>query len=312
MNNNPFYAVDPSRAPLNPNWINALDEAIRANDEHAIWGVMAQSPDPEDAHDKLATLVARMAYRYGSKNTYSELFLIPIIGSQELMLDATTWREASYAIGEAVDIWKPKNTTKSIFNGLRVYDWVGTWNPEVIRKHLLKTVPGQTSNELRVVTEVVEIPARAPKLGFVLFVLSGTAGWPRLDKITPQQDERIKSIISFSLQTMPDQSPVVLPPERTQFAIPDGLCMWLKLLHEQVGIKGWAVAPIVVTPDVIKVTLALDDNEVPYTQFTLRKHQMGLRGLNSILLMLEQLAPNMEVPMDLKQLKKRMQIHDLT
>lgn len=29
-----------------------------------------------------------------------------------------------------------------MFNGMRPYDWIGTWRPEIIRRHLLSVVPG--------------------------------------------------------------------------------------------------------------------------------------------------------------------------
>lgn len=300
MNQNPFYAVDPSPVPLDPKWVMALDDAIRANDEQAIWSVMAASHDPADAHDKLATLVARMVHRNGRTSTFTELFLIPVIAQENALLNLDLWHQASGVIGDAVEVWKPKNTTKSIFNGIRLYDWVGTWSPEVIRKHLHSSIPGEVGTELRVLTQQIDVPKYVPKLGFILCTLSSKSGWPRLEQIPAATDERLKSVVSFGLEDDQSPAPVVLSPGRAQFSIPEGLCKWLEILHEKVGVRGWMVSPIAHTPDVIKVTLSLHDPQSPYTQFTLRKHQMGLRGVNCILMLLSALAPNLEVPIDLK------------
>jgi hypothetical protein len=48
------------------------------------------------------------------------------------------------------------------------------------------------------------------------------------------------------------------------------------------------------TPDVVKITLSLADENVGLTQFTVRRHQIGLRGLDDILCVLNDIAPCME------------------
>ncbi|WP_171020192.1 hypothetical protein [Hydrogenophaga sp. 2FB] len=48
----------------------------------------------------------------------------------------------------------------------------------------------------------------------------------------------------------------------------------------------------------MKVTLHLDSDQVPETQFTLRRHQIGLRGINEILQRLMSLAPHMDAACD--------------
>jgi len=55
------------------------------------------------------------------------------------------------------------------------------------------------------------------------------------------------------------------------------------------------------SPDVLKIPLALDREGVRYTQFTMRKHQIGLDGVQGVLTMLQSLAPTMDAPMDLPQ-----------
>ena len=92
-----------------------------------------------------------------------------------------------------------------------------------------------------------------------------------------------------------------MTPDRLQFALTDGLCLWLHMVNHAVSITGWTAAPLAASPDTIKLTLAFQDEQVPFTQFTLRKHQVGLDGLQSVLAMLKEIAPMIDTPMDIPQ-----------
>ena len=103
-----------------------------------------------------------------------------------------------------------------------------------------------------------------------------------------------------------------LTPDRVQYAVADGLCLWLHLLNEAVPLKGWSASPIASTPDVVRITLQLESTDVPWTQFTIRKHQIGLQGLDAVLQMLTALAPCLDSPMDLPLPARRLEVVDLT
>jgi hypothetical protein len=72
------------------------------------------------------------------------------------------------------------------------------------------------------------------------------------------------------------------------------------------------VTPLAASPDVVKVTLALDSDSVRYTQFTLRKHQIGLEGVEAVLTMLHAMAPTIDAPMDMPQQQKQSRVVPLT
>jgi hypothetical protein len=78
-----------------------------------------------------------------------------------------------------------------------------------------------------------------------------------------------------------------------------------------VPITGWIALPLQASSDVVKITLALASEEVPFSQFTLRKHQLGMQGLDEVLAMLNALAPMLDQPMDIPS-KRAMTTLDLT
>ena len=144
-------------------------------------------------------------------------------------------------------------------------------------------------------------------------VVTSERGWPRMPEVDTLRDTRFKSVVSYALQGGPGSpQSTVLPPDRLQYAVADGLALWLHELHQAVPITGWTAAPITASPDVVKVTLALESESVPLTQFTMRKHQIGLEGVEGVLSMLQSLAPILDAPMDLPARKQERKVLDLT
>jgi hypothetical protein len=62
-------------------------------------------------------------------------------------------------------------------------------------------------------------------------------------------------------------------------------------------ILSWSASPNATSADVMLITLRLD-SEPPWSQFAIRKHHIGMDGLQKVLLQLQALAPNLERPMD--------------
>jgi hypothetical protein len=155
-------------------------------------------------------------------------------------------------------------------------------------------------------TEQVSLPDEAPRLGFVVIGRSTQKGWRELPSANGLMDKRLKDVVKYCLQiqapTPPSfmaPAPIVLVPERIQFSITDGISLWLNKLNETVGIEGWMVMPSLAARDVVKVTLKLRSKQVELTQFTLRLHQIGTQGLSDVLSMLQQIAPMLDVPVDM-------------
>lgn len=301
-------------SPTTTQWLTDLDQAIRSGDDQGLWHVLAQHTDQVEAHHRLATQVSRLAYLVGDRPRFSELFLVPVIAAPgtEILNTADVWRQADICINEALQSWLPPKSRKTVFAGIQPYDWIGGWRPNILRCHLQSTVPGQQM-KVTFLTETIDCPVEAPRLGFICMVVTSERGWPRMPDVDTLRDTRFKSVVSYALQAGPgSHQPTVLPPDRLQYAVADGLALWLHELHQAVPITGWTAAPITASPDVVKVTLALQSESVPVTQFTMRKHQIGLEGVEGVLTMLQSLAPILDVPMDLPARKQQRRVLDLT
>lgn len=283
-------------------WLTDLHQAIQAGNDLDLWRVLEQHRDPVEAHHKLATQIARLAYKVQDRPRFSEMFLVPVIESAgtKLLEEETVWRQADHCVGEALDSWLPERTRKTVFAGIRPYDWIGTWRPSVLRCHLHSTVPGGLNKKVSFLTETIDCPEDTPRLGFICMVLTSERGWPQLPATDTVRDNRFKSVVAYALQPNAKAvPPTVLAPDRLQFAVTDGLCLWLHLLNEAVPITGWSAAPLAASPDVVKVTLAFEHDVTPFSQFTIRKHQIGLEGVRSVLTMLQAIAPSFDSPMDM-------------
>lgn len=295
-------------------WLIDLDQAIRSGDDQRLWSLVDQHADKAEAHHRVAQQVARLAYQVGDRPRFSELYLVPIIEAPgtQLLNDAAIWRQADICVNEALQSWLPAKTRKTVFAGIQPYDWIGGWQPGILRCHLHSTIPGQ---QLKVsfLTETIDCPPEAPRLGFICIVVTNDAGWLRTPAVDVVRDNRFKAVVSYALQPGPQSPPpLVLTPDRLQFAVADGIALWLQQLDEAVGIKGWTAIPSAASPDVVKVTLALENDSVPLTQFTIRKHQIGLEGVDGVLTMLHALAPMLDNPMDAPPTKQERRTLDLT
>ncbi len=309
-----FATLTTSASPTTTQWLTDLDQAIRLGDDEGLWHVLAQHTDQVEAHHRLATQVARLAYLVGGRPRFSELFLVPIIepAGMRLLQAEEVWRQADICINEALQSWLPPKSRKTVFAGIQPYDWIGGWRPNILRCHLQSTIPGQQLT-VTFLTETIDCPVEAPRLGFICMVVTSERGWPRVPDVDTLRDTRFKSVVSYALQGSPSSpQPTVLPPDRLQYAVADGLALWLHQLHLAVPITGWTAAPNSASPDVVKVTLALDSETVRVTQFTMRKHQIGLEGVGGVLTMLQSLAPTLDMPMDLPERKQERRTLDLT
>lgn len=303
-------AFEPGLTAEASHWMTELDRAVSHTDEDAIWRIMDAQAQNEEAHEALANMVSRMAYQYRGIPVYSEIFMMPVMaepGCSIMGIDAA-WKAAGERIKESLGEWFNKGYRVIVFNGIQPMDWVTTWTPAVLRNHLVTMIPNSGPVRPEFETETVRLPEGAPRLGFVMIGLTRNRAWPELPGADSLRDNRFKDVIRYSLQlsaqTPPGYRvapPTVLTPERVQYAVTDGISLWINRLHETVGIEGWMILPSRFSRDVVKVTLKLSDKEVVYTQFTLRLHQIGMQGLNEIVAMLSECAQSMDIPLDMNE-----------
>lgn len=294
-----------------------MERAITHGDEASLWRAVSRAPDQDVAMQELAERIPRMVYSHRGRPHLSEMFLAPVLATgvaAQMFSDEAAWRSAANCIEDTCRSWFGRTPARlKLFPFIRPYDWLGTWKPGVIQAHLLATVPGHKLPQTEFATEIIDLPAQAPRLGFLAMVATTTDAWLTLPDVDGQHDSRFKVVVSSALhRSMRDQAPQALTPERVQFAVTDGLCRWLEELHASVTIESWMVSLQPSSPDVVRVTLRLDDATVPYTQFTVRKHQVGVFGMSELIEKLASLAEMMDEPMDTPTPRKQRVVLDLT
>jgi hypothetical protein len=303
-----YMEVDTTAAPNQKSWIDQLDEAVSNTDEPAIWRLMDEQSSNDSAHEALTSMVSRLAYAHQERTVFCELFMLPVITLQgcNVINDTQVWKGVRNQVREALGNWFNDDGRTTLFDDIAPMDWVTTWRPGVLRAHLERLIPGIGKVRASFTTEQVLLPDEAPRLGFVVIGRSTHKGWRELPSSNGSMDKRLKDVVKYCLQIQaPSPSsfmapaPIVLVPERIQFAITDGISLWLSKLNETVGIAGWTVMPSLATRDVVKVTLKLRSKQVELTQFTLRLHQIGTQGLSDVLSMLQQIAPMLDMPVDM-------------
>ncbi len=290
-------------------WRDLLDEAVSNVDEQAIWRLMDQQSSSEAAQDLLTNMVSRLAYVQLERNMYCELFMMPVVTMQgcNVIDNQAVWKGVRNQVREALGSWFNDDGRTTLFDDIVPMDWITTWGPAVLRAHLERLIPRSERIKVTFPTSQIVLPDEAPRLGFIVIGRTTHRGWRELPDANGLMDKRLKDVIKFCLQIQaPTPSsvmapvPIVLTPERIQFAIADGIAQWLNKLHETVGIEGWTVMPSLTARDVVKVTLKLRSEQVGLTQFTLRLHQIGNQGLSDILSILQHLAPMFDAPLDMR------------
>lgn len=289
-------------------WIDQLDEAVSNTDESAIWRLMDEQSSNESAHEVLTSMVSRQAYVYQERPVFCELFMMPVITMQgcDVINNPQVWKGVRNQVREALGSWFNDDGRTTLFDDITPMDWVTTWRPGVLRAHLERLMPGSSKVRASFTTEQISLPDMAPRLGFVVIGRSTHRAWRDLPASNGLMDKRLKDVVKYCLQIQAQTpssymapAPIVLLPERIQFAVTDGVALWLNKLNETVGIEGWTVMPSLTARDVVKVTLKLRNEQVELTQFTLRLHQIGTQGLSDVMSMLQQIAPMFDVPVDM-------------
>lgn len=153
----------------NESWRDALDVAVRETNEPAIWSILASQQNSDEAHEALANLVGRMAYSHGEKNIFCELFMMPIITEHgcNVINQKDVWKCVRQTTRDALRSWFSKEVGFTLFEGILPMDWITTWRPKILRDHLNRMLPGSAHLSAEFLTENIDLPDHAPKLGFV-------------------------------------------------------------------------------------------------------------------------------------------------
>lgn len=270
-------------------WEGAIAAAVRDDDEQTLWALVANHPDAVAAYECLAMNAARHSYVVGRTASYLELFAFPVIGHSGHDAAAGDWEAAEQCVTQALADWLGPGVTKTVFRGLRPYAWLSAWTLPFLRSHLRQLVPGTESIRLNFDPQE-PFAVDLPSLAFVCFVVRSRHNWPGLPTADTLQDIRFKQVVGEALRIRPHQGvTTTLAPDRLRHAMTDGLCLWLRHLDQTAGLEAWRLSSM---PDADALTLTLlPHGGRPSCELTLRRHQIGLEGVNTVMATLHELAP---------------------
>ena len=87
-------------------WLEELDQAVSSTDELTIWRLMDETPAREPAQTDLARLVTRRAYSAGGKNTFCEIFLMPVLlQGSDIVKNRLIWSSIRKTVRDALAVW---------------------------------------------------------------------------------------------------------------------------------------------------------------------------------------------------------------
>lgn len=305
MTTNPYpllKAIYPPEPHETAAWEDALARALQAESDEAIARVIAATAGDDDACDTVAGAIARIAYRHRKATHFAELMLIPVLmpgtgaGVSPAPLvsppgSLENWLDFEAALRE----WMPAHAELLVFEQTLAQEVLAVWSPTVIRRHLHRAIPGYEVGPVSAVVAPLELPPGAPRLGFIRFVATSREGWLTLPRPHRERDERLRQRCAFALHGVHDGPWTVDTPERPRFAIPRGIALWLRALAHTTGIRRW-MSILRPDPDQVLIALKLGDEPSAWMSFALRRHQIGNRGVATVLDTLAELAPAADAP----------------
>lgn len=282
-------------------WV-ALDQAISACEEPALWKAVAAFQDREAALQELAIKLPRLAYQHRRTVYLTELLLCPFIvsGLPTRGFNDEDWRVSSFLITEAVNQWfSGTRASVRVMSGFRTYERISSWKPHVLREHLLAAVPGRPRGQVEFTSPLPNLPVGAPRLAFIAILATCKDGWIKLPRVGAEEDLRFRDRIAAAVHHhSPLNPPIALTPMHMHESVGEGLGRWLDELHVTSPVAGWKADLEQRGDDIVRITLQLDDQEVPATWFDVRVHQISPQGLRQLLAKLAALAPRLDKPMD--------------
>lgn len=298
------HATTARTIPSGPDtaWVRRLALAVESEDQPAIWGLMNQHLGNEIAHQLLADEVSRATADTPKGTEVTELYLVPVVAPSNsgVLGSSEVWTYANPTLQALISDWFGAGHRIKMLDRVFPMEWIAAWDPADLRRVLglaTKTSPGPLPVSSH---SQIPLPVAAPRLGFIAMTVSALGRWP-CPPPESRNDVRFADIArhtlcmaSESTGLTPAHLPAVLTPDRMQYAFTDGACLWVRMLHEQIGIVGWHIQPTTVKQDAVNIVVHVAHELMPVTYITLRLHQIGAAGFQDIVAQLWMCAPNLE------------------
>lgn len=266
--------------------------ALDSGEEERLWEEVRRSWDEDRLMQVLAEEAPRMTHRFRRGLRFSELLLVAVVERDRgaVVGNTAAWKTAEPCLADALGTWLGGPRNHTVFRQVMPYEWIAAWGPSIFREHLTPRVPPCASNRITFHPEQVMLPDEAPRLGFIVLSVTSEKGWPALPVPNTLRDARFRDVVGHAFGAGAESSAaVVLAPDQVSAALADGVCLWLAMLHDVIGITAWDMSPCASHPDAVRVSLTLEHQDTPLV-FPIRRHQLGPVGVDCIACVLASLA----------------------
>lgn len=272
--------------------------AIATGDGDMALQLAAAYPDQQLAWSQLAAACTRRVWLHQGRPLFGQLMAIPVI-HEDAWPDSPPTIDSSgcEALTTTVNGCLQGACALLLFARLRNYADVCTWSPSVLGQHLRCV----HDRELLApqYTHKRGLLAGSVQLSFIFAVVVSRREWPKPPVNSPEATAAVAAVIRESLieKIRRPACLEVLAPEPVQEAIASGLCGWLAHVHTQNKIERWQVRGVTEPVDAVRVEVGFGESAFSWAEFSVRKHQVGLRGLQALTFSLSRHAqPNGPAP----------------
>lgn len=261
----------------------SVARAIAAGDDNMALHLAAAHPDQQLAWSQLANACTRRCWLHQGRPLFGQLMAIPVVHEDAWPESPPTFDNSGcQALTDAINACLQDACALLLFTRMRNYACVCAWSPSILEEHLRcvhdRQLPAPQYTQMR------SLLAGSVQLSFIFVVVVSRRDWPNPPTNAPEAIVRVADVIRQVLNEQAPGSPCleVQPPQPLQEAIASGLCAWLTHVHAQRKVQSWKVTAAPQPADAVRVEISFGRNTTRQPHFTVRKHQVGLRGLQAI------------------------------
>lgn len=269
-------------------------EALEKKDDGMLWEAAKKAPSQAKFFDHLRNECGTTTFSIGPSKAlqtlrhHSALLMVPMVLSEDVAT-LTGNGPALAPVIRHVALWLQEwfnyKVEVTLFNSPTPYEEICVWSPFIMREKL-EQLSIKREPKLSLPPDMnFNLPPGTPRLAFFVAAVQRPLEFPTLPMVDDVADSELRSRIGGALQVLAPYSSIgsaeVLAPDFASEALLSGIMLWLRHVHETVGIGRWDAIPA--DQDCVILQLELGEDATRTSPVVLRAHQLGLEGIKKIL-----------------------------
>jgi hypothetical protein len=267
--------------------------AINRGDHEAIWRLYQQAPDQEQYLDWLANLVGNRNQNYPHRRDpsrmttwHQSLIAAPIVVCPDrwkVPPPPQVDRPATASLLGPVQAWLGQGQEAGLMTPLIPYADLCRWSPLTQQEYLADMAKSSHAGPAPWLDVAPQLNPEMPQLSFLVGSAQRWLAQPQLPQPGSSAEldlrERLAASAAYMLHrpvgTLDVRAPMIF-----QEAVLQGLLAWLTALAQHCAFRSWQLHPA--GSDLVWLELTGPDPQQPAQAIPLRRHQLGLHGLDLI------------------------------